>query len=248
LFSLFMLKSGAAMANAIMPAAMVTSIRRQGRPLSLGDLRRVEPVSRAFGFKRGTPIDRYYIERFLADHRSDVAGRVLEFGDNTYTKAYGADRVTASDIMHVREGEPVATIVGDLADAPHIPDSSFDCVICTQTLMFIYDSEAAVRTLHRILKPGGVVLCTVAGISQICRWDMDQWGDYWRFTDLSIRRIFESAFQPDAITVQNHGNVLTASAFLHGMALEDLTVQEIEHQDRDYQMLLTVRAAKPAAV
>ncbi len=52
------------------------------------------------------------------------------------------------------EGNPQATIVGDLADAPHIPDDSFDCAIVTQTLQFVYDVRAAFATLHRILAPG----------------------------------------------------------------------------------------------
>ena len=234
------------MAKAILPAAVITSIRRQGEHLSMGDLRRVSPISRDFGFSRGTPIDRYYIEHFLSEHRYDIRGRVLEFGDNAYTRMFGTGRFTTSHVMHVKEGNPKATIVGDLADAPQIPDAYLDCIICTQTLMFIKDVEAAVRTMYRILKPGGVVLCTVAGISQVCRWDMDQWGDYWRFTDLSIRRAFEAAFHPDDLEVDGHGNVLTAIAFLHGLAKEDLTLAELRHHDRDYQMVLTVRAVKPA--
>jgi len=242
-----MLKTSVAAAKAILPAALVTSLRRQtqrGR-LSMGDLRRVDPVSRGFGMDRGTPVDRHYIESFLSMHRHDVRGSVLEFGDNTYTRMFGRGRITASGIMHAKEGNPKATIVGDLADAPHIPDASFDCVICTQTLMFVYDVEAAARTLHRILKPGGVVLCTVAGISQICRWDMDQWGDYWRFTSHSIQRIFETAFAAEHVQVEAHGNVLAATAFLHGMAKEDLTAAELDYRDRDYEMVLTVRATKP---
>ena len=84
------------------------------------------------------------------------------------------------------------------------------------------------------------------GISQICSGDLREWGDYWRFTDLSIRRVFETAFQSDDLEVDAHGNVLTAIAFLHGLAKEDLTLAELRHHDRDYQIVLTVRALKPA--
>ena len=131
-----------------------------------GDLRRLEPISRDFGTDRGLPVDRYYIERFLSQNAGDVKGRVLEIGDRTYTVKYGEDRVTRSDVLHVKPGNPVATIVGDLTDAPHIPDDEFDAIILTQTLQFIYDARAAIGTLHRILKPGGVLLATVCGIHQ----------------------------------------------------------------------------------
>ena len=51
------------------------------------------------------------------------------------------------------EGNPQATIVGDLTDAPHIPSDAFDCAIVTQTLQFVYDVRAALATLHRVLRP-----------------------------------------------------------------------------------------------
>ena len=43
--------------------------------VDFGGLRRLTPVSRAFGFDRGLPIDRYYIERFLAAHAEDAEKR-----------------------------------------------------------------------------------------------------------------------------------------------------------------------------
>ena len=67
------------------------------------------------------------------------------------------------DILMATEGNPQATIVGDLTDAPQIPSDAFDCAIVTQTLQFVYDVRAALATLHRILAPGGVLLATVPG-------------------------------------------------------------------------------------
>ena len=62
-------------------------LRRFVRPAFLGTLRRTRPLSNDFGYDRGTPVDRYYIERFLAQHRSDVRGRVLEVKEPIYTEA-----------------------------------------------------------------------------------------------------------------------------------------------------------------
>jgi ubiquinone/menaquinone biosynthesis C-methylase UbiE len=65
--------------------------------------------------------------------------------------------VTQPDVLNYVEGNPKATIVADLTNAPHIPDNTFDCIIITQTLQMIFEIEVHAE-LHRILKPGGVVL------------------------------------------------------------------------------------------
>lgn len=207
--------------------------------------RRIEPVSRVFGFDRGVCIDRYYIERFLASESRCIGGRVLEIAENTYTRRFGGDRVTRSDVLHVVPGNRKATLVGDLAGGEGLPDDAFDCVILTQTLQHIYDTRAVVRTLHRILKPGGAVLATFPGISQISRYDMDRWGDFWRFTTLSARRLFEEVFPPEGVRVESHGNVLVAVAFLHGLATRELEESELQHHDPDYPVLITLRATRP---
>ncbi len=213
----------------------------------LGGLRRLTPISRVFGFDRGLCVDRYYIERFLSLHASDIRGHVLEIADNSYTRRFGDDRVTRSDVLHVVDGNPKATIVADLTRADQIPSNTFDCIIFTQTLQFIYEVRTAIRTIYRVLRPGGVLLATCSGISQISRYDMDRWGDYWRFTSPSIRRLFEEAFPTTGVTVEAHGNVLVAIAHLHGLAKEDLRREELDYHDPDYEVVITVRAVKPEA-
>jgi SAM-dependent methyltransferase len=125
-------------------------------------------VSREYGFDRGVPIDRHYIAQFLAANAARVQGRTLEVGGNEYTLEFGGARVTRSEILNVNAGVPHTTFVADLTDGAGVPDGAFDCVILTQTLHLIYDVPAAIRTLHRVLKPGGTLLLTVPGtISQI---------------------------------------------------------------------------------
>jgi SAM-dependent methyltransferase len=212
-----------------------------------GSLRRLRPLSRNFGWDRGgPPIDRYYIEGFLERHQDDVSGRVLEVKDDTYTRRFGGDRVERSDVLHPVPGNAVATIVADLtdSDASALPSDAFDCVILTQVLPFISDVAAALGSVHRVLRPGGVVLATVPGISQIVRRDMDAWGDYWRFTSLSARSLFEEAFPGGVVEVEAHGNVLAAAAFLYGLSSEELKPEERDHLDPDYEVLITIRAVK----
>lgn len=212
--------------------------------IDFGDLRRTSPISRVFGLDRGVPVDRYYIEGFLAENASTIRGRVLEIGDATYTKRFGSRAVQQSDVLHVTGDSPEATIIADLTNAPQIPDDSFDCIILTQTLQFTYAMEMAVAELFRILKNGGCVLCTVPGISQISRYDMDRWGDYWRLTSLSARELFETAFQSDQIEIATYGNVFAATSLLHGLALSEVTTAELDVHDDDYQLIVAIKATK----
>ncbi|HKY60804.1 MAG TPA: methyltransferase domain-containing protein [Gemmatimonadota bacterium] len=189
-------------------------------------------------------MDRHYIERFLASNAGDVRGRVLEVAGNRYTRMFGGDRVIHSDVLHVAEGQPNVTIVADLSLGDGIPSETFDCVIVTQTLQYIYDLKAAIGTLHRILKPGGVILATIPGISKVNREDMDRWSYYWNFTTSSARRLFQEYFEPQDVSVEAHGSVLSAIAFLHGLADRELEPDELEFHDPDYQVLIGVRARK----
>jgi glycosyltransferase involved in cell wall biosynthesis/peptidoglycan/xylan/chitin deacetylase (PgdA/CDA1 family) len=211
--------------------------------VDFGDLRRLTPISPDFGCDRGRPVDRHYIEAFLAAHAEDVRGRVLEVGERTYTRRFGGDRVTGSDVLHVSEGEPEATIIADLTSAGHVPSEAFDCLIITQTLQLIYDLASAVRTMHRVLAPDGVALVTLPGISQT--YD-SEWGGswYWNFTELSARRLFENQFGAGNVSVEAHGNVLAAISFLHGLAEEELSPAELGHEDPGYPVTIAVRAVK----
>lgn len=211
-----------------------------------GSLRRTSPISRVFGLDRGQAIDRFYIEKFLAGHSARIRGVVLEIGDDHYTKRFGGLRVTRSEVLHAVAGNPKATLIGDLQTGQGLPSGAFDCIILTQTLQFLYDITAAVQTLHRCLRPGGVVLATGTGISQLSRYDMDRWGEYWRFTSLSARRMFEEVFGPGAVRVKSYGNVLAATALLQGIAADELGPAELEVQDQDYEVVLAIEAIKRA--
>jgi hypothetical protein len=224
-------------------ARSLTQRPRIGR-VDFGDLRRLAPVSATWGFDRGMPIDRFYIDRFMRARELDVRGRVLEIANPEMTRRYGGDRVTRSDVLHPVAAPPPVTIVGNLETGDGLPEAAFDCAIVTQTLLLVYDVRAAIRTLDHILAPGGVALVTVPGITKISREDMDQWGQFWSFTSASLRRLFGETFDPQQVSVEVHGNVLAATAFLHGLSAEELTEAELLHRDPDFEVLLALRAVK----
>ncbi len=240
-------------AKAVLPNRMFLRLaavlgKRPDRPplgrVRMGDLQRLVPISRVFGFDRGLPIDRHYIEGFLFRHAGDITGRVLEVADNDYTTKFGGARVLRSDILHVNDENPRATFVADLTDAPQIPSGEFDCIILTQTLHLIYNVPAALRTLYRILKPGGVLLLTSPGISQVGQGVRGSaW--YWAFTHDSVRRLLEGVFPSANVHVEDRGNVFAAVAFLHGLAVEEVPTDALDHRDAAYPVIVAARAVKP---
>jgi glycosyltransferase involved in cell wall biosynthesis len=214
------------------------------RALQPPSRRRLTPLSRDFAFDRGTPIDRYYIERFLHRHAADIQGHVLEVKDNGYTVRFGGERVSRSDVLDVDSENPQATVIADLNSPADIPSGRFDCVILTQTLQLVYDMRAAVLAMHRILKPGGVILVTMPGISQIARDQLDRWSDYWRVTSKGASRLFGDVFGEGNVAVDTFGNLSSACAFLQGKAAEELSAPELRVEDADYQLVITIRARK----
>jgi len=228
--------------GALRRRAALALVRPPVGDVDLGDLGRLTPISGEWGFDRGTPIDRHYIEEFLGRHADDIAGDVLEVDAPTYTERFGGDRVRRADVLHVEDRRPGVTIVGDLTRPGDFEPARFDCVILTQTLQFIPDPGAAIRTVHRILRPGGVVLATFPGITRISREDMDRWGCYYSFTSRSAGLLFADVFGAPNVSVDAVGNVLSAAAFLYGLAAEDLAPADLAHRDPDFELLVRVRA------
>ena len=212
--------------------------------VDLSSLNRTDPISRVFGLDRGTPIDRYYIEKFISENAKYIKGRVLEISESYYSKTPGSGPVDEYEVLHATQGNKYATIIGDLTDINTLPENRMDCFICTQTLNFIYDVRKALKGAHYLLKPGGILLATVAGISQISRYDMSRWGDYWRFTNASIERLVRETFK-GMVQINSYGNVLAATAFLQGMAIQDMpNLSLLDKNDGDYQLIITIVAEK----
>jgi SAM-dependent methyltransferase len=241
-------------ARSLLPDRLRSAAWRQLRGLArrppvgfvrFGSLRRVTPISSNWGADQGRPIDRYYIEQFLSRWAADVRGFVLEIQEDLYTRRFGGDRVKKLDVLSVAPGNPLATIVADLEDAKNIPDGSYDCIIATQTLQLIYNFDAAIRTMHRTLRPGGVALITVPGISKIARDEIEGWSTQWHFSEQSATKAFSKIFGEENVTAEAQGNVLAAIAFLHGLALSELSERELQHKDRDFPLIIEVRAQKP---
>jgi SAM-dependent methyltransferase len=205
-------------------------------------LRRRMPVSPYWGFDRGTPVDRYYIEHFLREHGGDIRGIVLEVQDRLYTTRFGTG-VEQSDVLDIDAGNPAATIVADLARADNIAADTFDCFVLTQTLQLVYDVQAAIAHCHRILRPGGVLLATVPAASRVVG-NPDEPLDYWRFTTSGCRRLFGERFGQQNVSVQALGSMAAVVAFLYGMAREEIPRRRLDLHDPRFPLIVAVRAVK----
>jgi hypothetical protein len=227
-----------------MLAKLLKAIVRKRTPVNFLDMSRTVPVDSDFGWDRGTPIDRYYIENFFRKNAHLIRRRVLEVGDSCYSRRFSGGEVESFSVLNVAPDNNAATIVGNLTEKATLPANAFDCFICAQTFQYIFELREAVEGAHYLLKPGGVLLATMPGISQISRRDMQRYGEYWRFTTDSLNRLFSPVFL-GGVEVSSYGNVLATTAFLQGVALEDLPDPSLlDKVDAYYQMIITIVARK----
>lgn len=222
--------------------SMIRSVNRKLFRTNWYDLRQKKPLSEIFGLDRGLPVDRYYIEQFLSQNRQHIKGTVVEVGDDRYSQQFGQE-ITRQEVLRYAE-KTSSSMTGDLTDLNSLAPGVADCLICTQTLNFIFDVKAAVKGIHFLLKKGGTALVTVAGISQISRYDMERWGDFWRFTDKSLTQLFGEVFGFDQVQTNVYGNVLTSVALLEGLSANELSKDELAFCDENYQIIIAVKATK----
>ena len=200
------------------------------------DLSRVEPISRKFGFDLGTPVDRYYIENFLSKNSHLIIGNVLEFDNDIYARKFGNNSCSIDILSPVKT--PKSTIVADLCNSSNFPENRYNCIICTQTIQVIFDIQSAIENLIKALLPGGNLILTVSGISQISRYDYERWGEYWRLTEKTLTKLAENCSNCENAKIMSFGNLPVAKAFLDGIPAEFLQESVLDHEDKDFQLII----------
>ena len=191
-------------------------------------------VSKAMGCDRGMTISRWYIEKFIRDNSMYIKGDVVEIGDNSYTMQYGKNMnnsyIFTADInkTEIRNSK---VIYGDLQNGKGCQSNIADCFILTQTLPFIFDVNNAAKYIVDMLKPAGVALVTVSGISMISEYDDSRWGHYWGFTETSLCKLFEGIVEKEQIEIISMGNPKAAAASLYGLSMKDISKSDLEIKD-----------------
>lgn len=200
------------------------------------------PVSNIFGLERGTAIDRYYINKFIQNHQNDLYGTVMEVAEPRYIRLFDNGKIEHELIIHVEGWD--GAIKANLESGDGLSIESVDCFICTQTLQYVYDLRAAMKTIYALLKPNGVALITVPGIKPISLYDDAHWDDYWSFTKKAVIRLFHDICPSGGYEVETYGNVKTAMGYLYGLCAEDLEEEDFKYCDGQYPLVVCARFQK----
>lgn len=201
----------------------------------------LEPLSDRYGFERGTPLDRRYIEAFLHERRGGIRGSVLEVQDDSYTARFGGDRVRESTVVDVDRSNRRATLIADLEQPDSLSSATYDCIILTQTLHLLRRPGRCIENCYRALRPAGVVLATAPSLSRVSPSYPD--ADYWRFTPAGMAELFATHWEGD-FTVHALGNLRTCIGFLLGEVVEELADADFDRHDPRFPLTVAVEAHK----
>jgi hypothetical protein len=217
-------------------------VRRLLRRPRWGNLRTLRPFSDRYGFDRGTAIDRFYIDGFIANHHEDIRGRVLEVADDRYTNQH-RDRVTRLDVLDIDPRNDRATIIADLDDPGSLPPDTFDCVVLTQTLHYVSNMEVALTNVWSSLVAGGAILVTASAAAKVDHNLADH--DSWRVLPNGLSHLLARSCPGAEVTVGARGNMLATIGFFLGLAAEELTESELALNDPLYPLVSCAVVRKP---
>ena len=219
------------------------TIREKDNYILLLSKMKTEPISRVFGSERGQAVDRFYIEKFLEENQNEICGTVMEVATNNYIQRYGGNKVKKEYILHVK-GWGNNTIKGNFETGEGLSENMVDCLICTQTLQYIYDVESAMKNMYRMLRPGGCALITVPGIKSLCTRDDNNWGEKWSFSYRSMKIMCQKICDDEEYEINTYGNVKVAIAYLYGLCCEDLQEEDFKDNDKQFPFVITVKIKK----
>lgn len=201
----------------------------------------LEPLSDHYGFDRGTPLDRRYIEAFLHERRGAIRGSVLEVQDDTYTARFGSDHISESTVVDIDRSNQRAILITDLERPDSLSTAAYDCIILTQTLHLLRRPGQCVENCYRALRPAGVLLATAPSVSRVSPTYPET--DYWRFTPAGIAELFARHWEGD-FTAHALGNLRSCIGFLLGEVVEDLADTVFDRHDPRFPLTVAVEAHK----
>lgn len=200
----------------------------------------MEPLSDNHGFERGTPLDRRYIETFLACREDVFHGAVLEVGDDRYSRRFGAPSHTT--VVDVDRTNPDATLLADLCAHASLPAQTYDCIVLVETLHLLSAPAACIANCQQALVSGGSLLVTVPALKRLSPTRPDS--DYWRFTPAGLELVLKQAWH-GPFTVESFGNLRVCLGFLCGQVVEDLDDDDFARNDPRFPLTVAAHARQP---
>ena len=144
-------------------------------------------------FVADSPINRRPILSFVQRAAAAIpnGSRVLDAGAGPapYRELFAHCEYVTSDWEHsIYPDAQSADIIAPI-DALPVEDDSFDAVICTEVLEHVAEPGAAVRELHRVLRPGGTLWLTTPFV-----WELhEEPYDYCRYTPHGLEHLMLGA-------------------------------------------------------
>ncbi|WP_169221635.1 methyltransferase domain-containing protein [Brasilonema sp. UFV-L1] len=205
--------------------------------LDWGDLKRRFPICHKFGFTRGTPVDRYYLDKFISEIRHQVVGSVLEIGGVLLNKEiYQLSVATEYQTLDL-VSRPGVTVVGDAHDSTIIMPESLDTVLVFNVLEHCHNPWVVVQNIYSWLRVGGKCFCMVPSAQKLHSLPKD----YWRPLPDGMKQLFQDFSESN---LHIYGNPLTVLASFMGVAAEELSPQDLDDFHPDYPVATCIAALK----
>lgn len=208
------------------------------------------PLTRNFGFYRGTPIDRYFINKWIYDFLDEIDSgnklKGIEIGGFDYLK-YNSKKYLANELVPKRELKKSKDSLCINLNEPINKDfklkEKYDFVICTQVLHVLENDINGLRIIYKLLKKGGLIIGSTAGtINPISIYDYKRWGCYRGYSDQGLKSILEkTGFE---CQIETFGNFALAYEILNGAVVEDIDQSLFKENDEIFQILHLFKAYK----
>lgn len=126
--------------------------------------------------------------RFATKTDADMLVLDAGAGHGPYRELFDHARYEAADFAQLKTAYTPLDYVCDLSDVP-VDDDHFDRILFNQVLEHVPDPRVVLAELHRVLKPGGRLLCTCPLFYE----EHQKPYDYYRYTKYALRMLFEEA-------------------------------------------------------
>ena len=202
-----------------------------------GDFGRLWPFSHRFGFDRGAPVDRYYLQQFVRSIRPVVRGRCLEIGGslkNNWLYRFDVDEFRTLELEQSRVADD---LVGDAADRGVLDPESWDSILAFHVLEHCPNPFAVASNMCAWLRPNGHACIVVPCAQRVHNYP----GDYWRFMPDGLRVLFRDFSE---VNVSTYGNPLTVVSNYLALSHTELLAEDMDAVHPDYPVLACVVARK----
>ena len=201
-------------------------------------LRSIKKHSEKFGFDRGTPIDRYYIDHFLKNlNLENNFNRSLEFGEILYSDSFKVkEKYFLSHPEYETRDIASNQILFDLNSEHSYEGTKFDLILSTNVINFTKNPFVSIKHHIDMLNSRGTLVLTVSASMPISKFDAERWGDYWRFTPDGLNQLLRTL--NCEYHIKSFGSFVTSIAFLCGLSAEEIDATDLNKNDDSYPIVV----------